>query len=443
MKEPKPKLLFVSNCIPRPDKSSGELRTIRILDMLSEYWSIDFCTGIQSYEKDELEVVSTYINQLTEMGINVLPIARDAFFQAIKNNSYEAAYFNLFWVAEKFLRLFKLTLPGAYTIVDSVDVHFARLETQYNLGEISKAKVLKTKKRELRMYRMADVVIAVSKEDANLLSLHEVRHVFTIPNIVHTVSRIPGERKPIVIFIGSYLWYPNPDGVKWFAQEIWPLVHATVPQAEFLIIGSDPTKDVMRLGEQPGIKVVGYVPETKPYLDMAAVSVAPLRMGGGMKGKVNEAMAHGIPVVATTIGAQGFEVENGKQMYITDNPSEFSSFVISLLQNNELQREIGLAGQQLNAAICSKDAVMRTMKELYNYCLTITPRNSDHKKREPKELTWKNLQLKIHVTIMKINFIIEDIGHGFTLLQRDGMGQFIRRTWMYLKGQRLDHKHPN
>ena len=423
----KPRILVVSYNIPRPDKSSGELRFTAILKILSEFWEIDFCIADSHIEYNTSSDFIPYSEKLKKEGIRVLPVKQGIFLEAIKENHYVGGYFNLYWIAEEMMPKFRLALPGAFTIVDSVDVHFAREETQARLGEIDATKVEQTKKKELGVYKSADVTIAVSKDDYYLLKeVERVGNVILIPNIVQTHRRNPGDRKPIVFFIGCYAWYPNPDAVKWFASQIWPQVIKAVPSAEFLIIGSDPTEEVLALADNPGIKVVGYVPETKPYLEMAAVSVAPLRFGGGMKGKVNEAMAHGIPVVATSIGAQGFEATHGKQIMIADDPDEFARSVIALLQDQRLQQEVGLGGQKLNSAICSPEAVKKNIEELVEFCTTLS-----HK---PKKRT---LCLWFHSRCATISSFFKDIGFGLELLKREGFGQFVRRSILYLQGQRL------
>ncbi|MEI7981423.1 MAG: glycosyltransferase, partial [Bacteroidota bacterium] len=193
-----------------------------------------------------------------------------------------------------------------------------------------------------------------------------------------------------------------------------------------LIIGSDPTPEVEALANVPGIKVLGYVPETKPYLEMAAVSVAPLRVGGGMKGKVNEAMAHGIPVVATHIGAQGFDAIHGKNMMITDDAAEFASCVNTLLDDDVLQQNMGLAGQELNSAICSHRAVKEKIRGLVDHCSGLIPRKADN--------SFRNSLASFYV---KFFLFIKDIGYAYQLLQREGIKSFFRRTWLYMQGQRF------
>ncbi len=372
----KPKLLVVSYGIPRPDKSSGELRFVSILQTLLEFWEVDFCVAESRYEVNwnlQPDMIP-YIDYLTSKGIHVLPYQHNAFKNAIAKNKYNGAYFNLYWTAEKLAPLFKKAQPWAYSIVDSVDVHFAREISQANLGEIEMSQALNTKKEELAVYNNADVVIAVSNDDYKLLTEEEkVKNVFVVPNVIPVYQRKPGKREPIVVFIGSYTWPPNIDSVKWFTAEVWPEIFNAEPSARFLIIGSDPTKEVLELDKIDGVEVLGYVPQTKPYLEMAAVSVAPLRYGGGMKGKVNEAMSYGLPVVATTIGAQGFDATNGNEMMIADDASGFARHVIDLLRDDDLQQRVGLAGLELNAAISSPAAVKIKIEALFNHCESHKP----------------------------------------------------------------------
>jgi len=403
------------------------MRFAAILEILSGFWDLDFCVANSHVDWNSGDEFIPYIEKLERVGIRVIRPTKDAFSNAIKNNQYAGGYFNLFWIAEEMMPLFKKELPGAFTIVDSVDVHYAREETQAKLGAIEMSQVLKTKMRELGIYRSADVAIAVSKDDLYTLTVKEgLNNVFLIPNIVKEYPRIPGKRNPVVVFIGSYAWYPNPDAVVWFTELIWPAIYAVNPKAEFLIIGSDPTPEVIALANVPGVKVLGYVPETKPYLDIAAVSVAPLRVGGGMKGKVNEAMAHGIPVVATSIGAQGFEVVNGKQMMIADDPAEFAACVITLLKDEVRQRKMGIAGQQLNSAICSRQAVTEKIREIVLHCsVSVIPKNS------------RPFQILLVPMSTKISLFFKDIGYAIQLLRREGILSFFRRTWLYMHGQRI------
>ncbi|MCX6004551.1 MAG: glycosyltransferase, partial [Chloroflexi bacterium] len=233
----------------------------------------------------------------------------------MSRQKYDLAFFEFYWLAEKYLPYFWHYQPDAVAMVDSVDVHFARELSQASLGLITWKKAGRTKKREIRVYRNTDVVIAVSEEDVALIKKEfENGNILLIPNIVPSVKRTEIHRESIIIFIGSYAWPPNVDAIRWFTEKIWPTVYSRRNDARMQIIGSSAPPEIEALKGVPGVEVLGYVPDTTCYLEQAAISIAPLRFGGGMKGKVNEALAHGIPVITTSIGAQGFHSKNGVEM---------------------------------------------------------------------------------------------------------------------------------
>jgi hypothetical protein len=166
------------------------------------------------------------------------------------------------------------------------------------------------------------------------------------------------------MFVGEYDHAPNRDAVTWFAREIWPAVRARVPNARFDVIGNRPKPEILALAEQPGIEVLGYVPDTNPYLDRSAALVAPLRFGAGMKGKVTEALASALPVITTSIGAQGFGAVSGEHLRIADDPADFAAAVADVLLNPEGAERMGRAGQMLLSGLCTPEVVDRSLTAL-------------------------------------------------------------------------------
>ncbi|MCF6171598.1 MAG: glycosyltransferase family 4 protein [Bacteroidales bacterium] len=374
------KILVISEIIPKPDFSSGDRRFLGILKILASKHDVSFCIpNHQPWLKPE--ETKKYINHIKSLNIRFLPLNESWFGKTIKEESYDIGFFEFFWAAEKYMISFIKHQPRAVVIVDSVDFHFAREETQYKLGQISRRKVKRTKKRECAVYHLADITIAVSKQDRDhLVEKEGVENVSLIPNVVSTVKRIDKVREPSLLFIGCYAWPPNVDGMLWFTKEIWPLVLAKKKDVKLLIVGSQPTKEIKELATMQGVQVKGYVPETTPFLESAALSIAPLRYGGGMKGKVNEALAFGLPVVSTSIGAQGFEAENGVHMFIADSPEDFADAVLKLLNNVDLQKKMGLAGQQLNEKLCSPALVEKNIDELLKMCNDLRNKPKVHPK---------------------------------------------------------------
>jgi glycosyltransferase involved in cell wall biosynthesis len=144
-----------------------------------------------------------------------------------------------------------------------------------------------------------------------------------------TVARRPAH----LVFVGSMDWLPNEDGVLAFCRETLPVIRAAVPEVTLSIVGRDPTAAVQRLADGERIVVTGRVDDVRPALHEAAVSVVPLRIGGGTRLKIYESMAAGTPVVSTTIGAEGLPGEHGRHLLIADHPSAFAAAVIALLRD--------------------------------------------------------------------------------------------------------------
>jgi glycosyltransferase involved in cell wall biosynthesis len=184
------------------------------------------------------------------------------------------------------------------------------------------------------------MVLTVTDEDGSSLRT-ENRHINTrtVPNVHRLVARAGSRNTSDLIFVGGFRHDPNIDAVLYFCEEILPRIKNVILEARFTIVGSNPPVEVKNLNNEY-ITVTGYVPSTTPYLQESHVSVAPLRYGAGMKGKIGEAMAHGLPVVTTSIGAEGMGLIDRENAMIADSPEKFSNAVIELMSDNDLYRKI-------------------------------------------------------------------------------------------------------
>lgn len=206
---------------------------------------------------------------------------------------------------------------------------------------------------EQKMVRRFDHVIAVSEHDKKLMTAWvDPARVTVVPTGVDTgqfsPSPQPGQEKPLVVFVGAMDWEPNVDAAKYFCAEIWPLVLAKVPEAKFRIVGRNPDRRVQALAGS-SVEVTGRVPSVVEHLREAAVVVVPLRVGGGTRLKIYEAMAVGKAVVSTTVGAEGLDVHHGRDMILADSPVEFAESVITLLRDADLRGRQGRAAAELAA----------------------------------------------------------------------------------------------
>ncbi|MGC4007105.1 MAG: glycosyltransferase [Pirellulales bacterium] len=258
--------------------------------------------------------------------------------------------------------------PWSAFVVDSVDVHFVREEMEQSLGLLDAKLVAENKRRELAVYRAGDAIVVVTADDRAALLEQGIRcPIFVIPNIVPFLPRRERPRKRELSFIAGFKHRPNVDGLLWFVENCWERIRLEVPDAELTIVGSNAGESVLALAERPGITVAGFVPSTEPYLDAAAVSIAPLRYGGGLKGKVCEAMAAGVPVVGMPAALQGIPAQDRISVRIADDPITFSAAVVELLRDSVFAEKLGAEGRKVVAEICGPDVVRSAVEELMSW----------------------------------------------------------------------------
>jgi len=196
-------------------------------------------------------------------------------------------------------------------------------------------------------------IIAVSEHDRRqMLRMNPASEITVVPTGVDTlkfkVAPASTAQPPRVVFTGSMDWEPNVDAVEYFCSEIWPRIRAEFPDAIFQIVGRNPFARVQRLASA-SVEVTGTVPSVAEYLEKASVVVVPLRIGGGTRLKIFEAMAMGKAMVSTSIGAEGLEVESGRDLLLADDAASFSDAVIMLLRDAATRRKFEQAARQLAA----------------------------------------------------------------------------------------------
>lgn len=242
-------------------------------------------------------------------------------------------------IAEHYLRPVRILRPACPILIDSVDVHFHRERLKYDLtrfpGDLRKA--TDTLRREMRMYREADGVITVTHEDAELILQQDPSIRCDVVPTIHEIVECDRRRqqRDNLLFVGNFHHEPNGDAVAYFCQDILPLVQRRRPDVNLTVIGMAAPESLKRFAG-PQVEFLGFVPSVTPYLERARISIAPLRFGAGMKGKIGQAMAHGVPVVTTSVGTQGFGLTPGKNVLVGDTPDAFALAVQRLLDDDAL-----------------------------------------------------------------------------------------------------------
>ena len=206
-------------------------------------------------------------------------------------------------------------------------------------------------KNYYRQIKRVGACLTASRLDRDILTSSGLaERAFADPNVFESngpPAQLTSESgRAAFLFCGKLSYGPNQEGALFFAEEVFPRIRAGSSQARFLIIGKNPSRRILDLARMPGIRVVGPVDSTRPYYEEAAAAVVPLMNGGGTRVKILEAMAYGRPVVSTSVGCEGLDVENGKNILIADRPEDFADGCLQLLRDPALAERIAEEGRR-------------------------------------------------------------------------------------------------
>ena len=227
--------------------------------------------------------------------------------------------------------------------------------------------------RKMRRYealacRRASLTVAVSEADRALLAASAPHaDIRAIPTGVDTTYFHPNgtaEKPATLVFTGAMDWYPNEDAILHFMDTMLPEVRRRAPGVTLAVVGRNPSARLKDAGKAAGVEVTGTVADVRPHVAEAAVYIVPLRIGGGTRLKIFEALAMGKAVVATTVGAEGLPLVPGEHYVQADGPAAFAQAVVGLLQDPDRRRALGIAGRRLVEARYSWEQVGRQFESL-------------------------------------------------------------------------------
>jgi len=342
-------VLVLGHWLPTMDRSAGGVRAFTILEILRE----EGCNVVCGADRERSEHVwlfgseeqlSQYEAQYGQLNIEIV-YGSKAILRHLHEKGYEYQFVLLSYpeVACRYLSYVRAYAINARAIYDPVDLHWLRMERESGIknDDLLRQKSENFRRMERFNATAADMVFAVTPEEKSQI-LGEVKDakVEVIPTLhtcVETVKPLTGRKN--LLFVGHYAHNPNEDAVSYFVKEIFPLIRQELPGVVFYMVGSHMTEAVQALASQD-VVAVGYVPDLTPYFEGCRVFVAPLRFGAGVKGKIAQSMGLGLPVVTTSIGAEGMGLIDGKHVLIADSAAAFAKAVVRLYRDDPLWEEM-------------------------------------------------------------------------------------------------------
>ena len=399
------RVLLLTQILPYPPDSGPRVKTYNLIQHLARHHEITLVSLVRSDEeaaraealrglcadvhtvrlarsrlRDAYHLARSFRDQSSFI------IARDECLQLrhLLTDLTRHKHFDIVHADQLNMAQFALDLPCGARVLDQHNAVWTivqRMAQRYPVGPqrlFLEYEAQRLRRYEANICRRFDAVLTVSEPDRWALEVAAEAEGIRYPDGLFDVVPIAVDtdqlqvvpragEAPNILSMATMFWPPNVDGVLWFAREIYPLIKAKLPQASFTIVGARPPASVRRLAEQDNsIAVTGYVDDPQPYLASSAALIVPVRAGGGIRVKILEALARGIPVVSTTVGYEGIDVTPGDHLLVGDTPETFAAELMRLLESPALGRALAAAGRDLVERSYDWRVVNCRVDELYN-----------------------------------------------------------------------------
>jgi len=359
-------ILVIDHHVPMPDRDSGSVRMFQLLKLLRQL-------GHRvTFIPDNLANTAPYAGELQKRGIEVFyhPYVKNIRdFLIAQGSRFDAVVLSRCDFARKHIENVRLYAPQSPIIFDTVDLHSLRTdrEAQVTCDPHVRQKAAEKQQVEDELIEVADETWVVSPVEQQLL---QKRWPHKSIQLVSNIVDVPGSRTPFALrrdwlFIGGFQHTPNTDAVLFFLRKIYPIVSSRLPEAKFYIIGDKPPPEIVALATE-GVIVAGLQRDARPFFDSVKLSVAPLRFGAGVKGKINQSMALGVPVVATSVATEGMELNDHEDVLLADEPEEFAQALIEVYESEELWNRLSENGIRKTRALYSTDAARKKLEFLFS-----------------------------------------------------------------------------
>lgn len=334
-----PRMLVLDASAPDPSRDSGSLRMHSLLQLLRENdWQIDFFA-------DDGSSGPADARRLAEIGV---ALRQGDFIRWFRGEapSIHTVMLSRAPIADQYLALVRKLAPHARIVFDTVDLHFLR---ERRAADLMRSASLRrqadaTLDRELALIRRSDLCLVVSDEERRMLTeLAPGSRVELLSNIHQLHGRSAGfEERRDLLFVGGFSHPPNLDAMRWFIADVFPRIRRDIPHVRLHVVGQLTPQASELKGE--GVQLHGRVDDLAPLMKACRVSIAPLRFGAGVKGKVNMSMSHGVPVVLTSIAAEGMHLVDGEDALVADSAEAFAAAIVRLYHDAALWLRLSDAG---------------------------------------------------------------------------------------------------
>ena len=393
----RPRVLFLAHLLPWPLEGGGQLKSYHVLRQLAQAYDIKLLALIR---KPEEAAHAEPLQPFCALGIETIPLRRTkpsnvqaalralvtgrsfiivrddtpAFHAAVARELARAHYAAIHVDHLQMIPFVPARTPGVKVILDEHNVEF-RLPQR--LSETAKNPAIRLygagewkrlRRFEQAALQRADLTLAVSDEDRDTLQALRGGGCETLPIGVDTQYFAARARRPhskTLVSIGTMYWPPNVDALRWFCAEILPKIKTQEPSVRLMIVGAKPSTEILALASDPAVTVTGSVPDVRPYGEDCGAFIVPLRSGSGMRVKILNALAMGLPTVSTTVGAEGIAVRGGEHLLLADTPEAFAAATLRLLREPALADQLAQNGRQLMQSHYGWEAIGARLRQLY------------------------------------------------------------------------------
>lgn len=339
--------LFVDATTPTPDQDSGSIDAFHYLSMLRQ-WGFEV-----SFIPANIAYFGKYTDELQKLGVECLYFPYiNSVGDYIKNEGYcyDLVVLSRAPVAAEYIDIVREFAPQAKILFSTVDLHFLREKREAELcgSHILKIAAQETEKIEIGIMRKAHRTIVVSEAEYEMLRRLDPNISVSLVSIPREITgrRNNFEDRRDIVFIGGYNHPPNIDAVQFFTSEIWPIVTEALPDVKFIIAGSNMPDSISQLSGK-NIIVRGYVEDLGEIFDHCRLSVAPLRYGAGIKGKIVTSLSYGVPCVATAIAKEGMGLIHGESILVAETVEDFANAVVKVYTSANLWNKLSSNGLEV------------------------------------------------------------------------------------------------